>query len=143
VEQPSTCVDHIVRGIHRIATWVPQAGITVNQFLIEDERPALVHTGVPQLYDGVRRAVAEVLDPAKLEYIALLHFEADECGGMDRFLTAEPDSTLVASAVSAGLNLAGWDYQGNVRGFSDGECSIWASIACASWRRRTFTTGTR
>jgi flavorubredoxin len=121
VEQPSTCVDHIVRGIHRIATWVPQAGITVNQFPIEDERPALVHTGVPQLYDGVRRAVAEVLDPAKLEYIALLHFEADECGGMDRFLTAEPDSTLVASPVSAGLNLAGWDYQGDVRGFSDGE----------------------
>jgi flavorubredoxin len=121
VEQPSTRVDRIVGGIYRIATWVPAAGITFNQFLIDDERPALVHTGTHQLYEGVRRAVAEVLDPAQLDYVALLHFEADECGGMDRFLTAAPESTLVGSALSAGLNLAGWDYQGKVQGFSDGE----------------------
>lgn len=121
MQQPSTRIDHVVGGIHRIATWVPAAGITFNQFLIDDERPTLVHTGMHGLYEGIRDAVAEVLDPARLEYVALLHFEADECGGMDRFLTEAPESTLAGSALSAGLNLAGWDYTGKVQGFSDGE----------------------
>ncbi len=60
----TTHIDEVVDGIYRIATWVPDAGITFNQFLIDDERPALIHTGVHQAYDGVRRAVAEVLDPS-------------------------------------------------------------------------------
>ena len=121
MEQPSTRIDHVVEGIYRIATWVPAAGITFNQFLIDDERPALVHTGMHQLYEAVRGAVAEVLDPARLQFVALLHFEADECGGMDRFLAEAPESTLVGSALSAGVNLAGWDYRGKVQGVSDGE----------------------
>jgi flavorubredoxin len=121
MEKLSTQIDRLEAGIYRIATWVPAAGITFNQFLIEDERPTLIHTGMHELYDAVRDAVAEVLDPARLEFIALLHFEADECVGMNRFLTEAPHSTLVASALSAGLNLAGWDYRGKVRGFSDGE----------------------
>ncbi len=114
-------VDEVVDGIYRISTWMPESGITLNQFLINDERPALVHTGMHQMYETVRDAVAEVLDPARLEYVALLHFEADECGGMDRFLAGAPASTLVGSALSVGLNLSGWDYAGKVRGFADGE----------------------
>ncbi len=121
MEQPSTRIDHIVGGIYRIATWVPVAGITFNQFLIDDERPALIHTGMHDLYESVRGAVEQVLDPGRLEFVALLHFEADECGGMDRFLARAPKSTLVGSALSIGLNLAGWDYRGKVQGFSDGE----------------------
>jgi flavorubredoxin len=119
--KPSTRIDNVVGGIYRISTWVPAAGITFNQFLIDDERPALVHTGTHPLYDAVRRAVAEVLDPARLQFVALLHFEADECGGMDRFLTEAPASTLIGSALSARLNLAGWDYQGKVQGVVEGE----------------------
>ena len=121
MQRPSTRIDPIVGGIYRISTWVPAAGITFNQFLIDDERPALIHTGMHELYDVVRNAVAQVLDPGRLQFVALLHFEADECGGMDRFLSAAPDSTLVGSALSAALNLAGWDYRGKVRGVSDGE----------------------
>ena len=86
-------VDEIVDGIHRISTTVavgPDMDFQFNQFLIDDERPALIHTGMYAMYDDVRAAVAEVLDPGKLEYVALLHFESDECGGMDRFLLGAP-----------------------------------------------------
>jgi len=117
----STQVDEVVDGIYRIATWLPESGITFNQFLIDDERPTLVHTGMHDMYDAVRGAVAEVLDPARLAYVALLHFESDECGGMARFAAEAPESTLVGSALSVGLNLSGWDYQGKVQGFADGE----------------------
>lgn len=116
-----TSIDHIVGGIHRISTFMPDYGITMNQFLIDDERPALIHTGEYYLYDAVCKAVGEVLDPAKLEFVALLHFESDECGGMHRFVAGAPDSTLVGSALSAGLNLAGWEFEGKVQGFAEGE----------------------
>jgi flavorubredoxin len=117
----STRIDQIAGDIYRISTWNPRAGITFNQFLIADVRPALIHTGVHGDYDAVRSAISQVLDPSRLEHVILLHFEADECGGMDRFLEAAPDSTLGGSLLSAALNLSGWNYRGRFRGFRDGE----------------------
>ena len=45
-------------------------GITFNQFLIADERPALIHTGMRDLHGAIRSAIREVLDPAKLAYVS-------------------------------------------------------------------------
>jgi flavorubredoxin len=122
--QAPTRVDEIVEDVHRISTTMHLEGgldFQFNQFLIDDERPALIHTGMHQMYDDVRGAVAEVLDPGKLAYVILLHFEADECGGMDRFLEGAPDSTLACSALSTELNLRGWNYPGHVEGYTEGE----------------------
>jgi flavorubredoxin len=116
-------VDEITDGIYRISTTTENDGFAFqfNQFLIDDERPALIHTGMHGMYEGVRDAVAEVLDPGSLGYVILLHFEADECGGMDRFLEGAPGSTLACSALSSDLNLSGWNYGGRVEGHCDGE----------------------
>jgi flavorubredoxin len=115
-------VAEIVKGIYRICSLpAGQYRIGFNQFLIDDERPALVHTGFYDSYDAVRKAVGEVLDPKRLAYIVLGHFEADECGGMDRFLAEAPQSVLVASDVGAGVNLAHWGYRGPVKGMRDGD----------------------
>jgi flavorubredoxin len=115
-------IDEIVDGIYRISTTFSDGfDFQFNQFLIDDERPALVHTGMYAMYDDVREAVAEVLDPGKLGYVLLLHFKADECGGMDRFLEGAPDSTLACCAASVQLNLSGWNYRGRVEGHQDGE----------------------
>ncbi len=92
-----------------------------NQFLVDDERPALIHTGMYGMYEAVRDAVAEVVDPGKLGYVILLHFESDECGGMDRFLEGAPRSTLACSELSNALNLSGWNFGGRVEGHVDGE----------------------
>jgi flavorubredoxin len=70
-----TRIDHVTGGIYRIATWTAPYGLTFNQFLIDDERPALIHTGEYALYENVRRAIAEVLDPARLAYVGLLHWK--------------------------------------------------------------------
>jgi flavorubredoxin len=116
-------IDEIVDGIFRICTTVKLDGydFSFDQFLIDDERPALVHTGMHAMYDDVRNAIGEVLDPGKLEYVLLLHFEADECGGMDRFLECAPGSILACSSASVQLNLSGWNYRGRVAGHQDGE----------------------
>jgi flavorubredoxin len=116
-------IDEITDGIFRISTTTENDGFVFqfNQFLIDDERPALIHTGMHGMYEGVRDAVAEVLDPGSLGYVILLHFEADECGGMYRFLEGAPGSTLACSALSSDLNLSGWNYGGRVEGHCDGE----------------------
>jgi flavorubredoxin len=119
-----TRIDHITGGIYRIASWHEPYGITFNQFLIDDELPALIHTGEHGAYDGVRSAISEVLDPARLAYIALLHWEGDENGGMDRFMAEAPDSELVGSALSIALNARGFGVHERVRGFTDGETLV-------------------
>jgi flavorubredoxin len=116
-------VDEIVDGIYRLSTTIHFDGLDFqfNQFLIDDERPALIHTGIHPMYEDVREAVSEVLDPSTLGYVILLHFEADECGGMDRFLEQAPNSTLACCELSVVLNLSGWNYRGRVEGHRDGE----------------------
>ena len=116
-----TRIDHVAGGIYRIATWTPLYGITFNQFLIDDERPTLIHTGEYDLYDNVRRAIAQVMDPTRLRYIALLHWEGDENGGMDRFLKDAPQAELVGSALSIQLNARGFGVTNRVSGFQDGQ----------------------
>jgi len=107
-------VDHLGHGIYRISTMNPDFSITVNQFLIDDERPTLIHTGMFPMYEDVRTAVAEVLNPASLSYVVCPHFESDECGGMGRFVEEAPEAVLACSEVGAALNLTQWDYAGPV-----------------------------
>jgi flavorubredoxin len=85
-------VDEVGDRIYRISTTVGLGAeaFQFNQFLIDDERPTLIHTGMYPMYEGVRKAVAEVIDPASLTYVVCPHFESDECGGMGRFVEEAP-----------------------------------------------------
>jgi flavorubredoxin len=116
-----TRIDQIVGDIYRISTWQEPYGITFNQFLIADERPALIHTGMQGLYGAIRAAIAEVLDPAKLTHLLLLHWEGDENGGMNEFMSEAPQSQLDGSQLSIQLNAYGFGVTQRVRGFRDGE----------------------
>jgi hypothetical protein len=114
-------IDEIIDGIYRISTTYSDGfGFQFNQFLIDDERPALIHTGIRDARRRPRRRRRGV-GPGRLEYVILLHFEADECGAMDRFLEGAPGSALACSAASAQLNLSGWNYAGRVLGHEDGD----------------------
>jgi flavorubredoxin len=117
----STRIDHITGGIYRISSWEPEFGISFNQFLIDDEQPTIVHTGTHALFDDVRDAIREVLDPARLAHLVLLHWEGDENGGMERFMAEATDAQLVGSALSIGLNAQGFGIHDRCRGFTDGE----------------------
>src|SRR3954465_4472941 len=103
-----TRIDHITGGIYRISAFDPGAGITFNQFLIDDAQPTLIHTGEWDRSGAIRGAICEVLDPATLAKIVLLHWEGDENGGMDRFMAEAPEAELVGSALSIVLNAHGF-----------------------------------
>ena len=99
-------ISEISDGIYRIAGFVDTFGITFNQFLIDDEYPMLIHTGPIGMYKKIEEKVKEVIPLQKLAYVAFLHFESDEWGGM-AFLDST-DAKLVCSDLTSKLNLTGW-----------------------------------
>ncbi len=114
-------VEQITGGIYRISTFSPEVGITFNQFLIDDERPTLIHTGRYDEFESVVTGIGEVLDPARLAHLVLLHWEGDENGGMDRLMALAPRSELVGSELSIALNARGFGYHHRIKGVRDGE----------------------
>jgi len=65
-----TVAHEIAPDLFRISTYVEPFDLQFNQFLVRDEEPLLFHTGLKKQFPTVRAAVAEVLDPAKLRWIA-------------------------------------------------------------------------
>jgi flavorubredoxin len=107
--QSGTNVHEIADGIYRINTPVsmPGAGqFNFNQYLISDDAPMLFHTGPRRLFPLVREAVGRVLPLETLRYVALSHFEADECGALNEFLAAAPEAEPVCSSIAAMVSVA-------------------------------------
>jgi flavorubredoxin len=94
-----TLVAEIAPQIYRFSTWIDSAGIVFNQFLIDAEEPLLFHTGQHALYPTVRAALARVIDPARLRWIAFGHYEADESGAMNDWLETAPEAVVAHGAI--------------------------------------------
>ncbi len=94
----TTKVDEIAAGIYRVSTFVPQiappAGFTFNQFLVLGDEPLLFHTGLRRMFPMVRDAVARIMPPERLRWIAFGHYEADECGAMNEWLSVAPRAEI-------------------------------------------------
>jgi flavorubredoxin len=92
-----TRIDEIADGIFRLSTFVPEmvgpAGFTFNQFLVLGDEPLMFHTGLRRMFPLNRAAVARILPPERLRWIAYGHFEADECGAMNEWLEVAPEAT--------------------------------------------------
>ncbi len=99
-------ISEITDGIYRISGFSNIFGITFNQFLINDEKPMLIHTGPIGMYKKIEEKIKQVISLQKLTYVSFLHFESDEWGGM-AFLESA-DAKLVCSDLSSKLNMMGW-----------------------------------
>jgi flavorubredoxin len=92
-------VTEIAPDVYRISTFHPDYGIQFNQFLINDDEPFVMHTGFKKMFPLTLEAVASLIDPAKLRWIGFSHFESDECGALNEWLTVAPHSQAVCSFV--------------------------------------------
>jgi len=101
----TTTVTEIAADVYRICTFAPDFGIQFNQFLVKDDEPFLMHTGFKKMFGATRDAVASVIDPARLRWIGFSHFESDECGALNEWLTAAPRAQAVSSFVGVTVNL--------------------------------------
>ncbi len=102
--QSRTNVHEIADGIYRINTPIdfPDGnGFSFNQYLVLDDEPLLFHTGPRKLFPLVREAMAAVMPVERLRYVGVSHFEADECGSLDKWLAAAPEAVPVCSRIAA------------------------------------------
>ena len=96
-----TRIDEIAPDIFRISTYVPDYNLQFNQFLVKDDEPLLFETGMRQIFPLVREAVSKIIDPASLRYVGFSHYEPDECGSLNEWLTLAPRAEAVCSVVGA------------------------------------------
>jgi len=94
-------VSEIASNVYRISTFHPEFGLQFNQFLLDDDEPFLMHTGMKKMFATTLEGVASVLDPTKLRWIGFSHFESDECGALNDWLKIAPASQAVCSLVGA------------------------------------------
>jgi flavorubredoxin len=108
METVHTSLDEIADGIHRISTWIPDIspdGFTFNQFLVVADEPLLFHTGPRGMFPLVAEAVEKVVPVESLRWITFGHVEADECGSMNMWLTAAPQSQVAHGALGCAISL--------------------------------------
>ncbi len=124
ITQTGPDVSEIATGLFRISTPVPPevipGGLTFNQFLLVDDAPLLFHTGPRGLFPAIRDAVAGVLPLERLRWIAFSHFEADECGSLNEWLAAAPQSEPLCSQLAALVSVNDVADRA-ARGLADGE----------------------
>jgi flavorubredoxin len=70
-----------------------------SHFLVRDDEPLLFHAGLRAMFPALREAVATLIDPATLKYIAWSHFESDECGALNDWLATAPQAVPVCTLV--------------------------------------------
>lgn len=106
--EPTPTLTEIADGIFRISTWTPAVtpdGFSFNQFLVVGDEPLLFHTGMRGLFPAVAEAVAKVLPVESLRWITFGHVEADECGSMNMWLAAAPNSEVAFGALGCNVSL--------------------------------------
>lgn len=95
----------IAPDIFRISVYPPGSPVSFGCFLIRDDEPSMIETGLQGMYDLVQGAVRRLIDPAKLRYLVIPHFEMDECGSLNRFLAIAPQAEPICSPVGGLVTL--------------------------------------
>lgn len=94
-------VTEVAPDVYRISVFVREFNLGFNHFLVKDDEPLLFHAGLRSMFPELRDALATVMDPARLRWIAFSHFESDECGGLNHWLEAAPAAQPVCNLVAA------------------------------------------
>jgi flavorubredoxin len=100
-----TRIDEIAPDIYRLSTYISKIDLQFNQFLVKDEEPLLYHTGMRGMFAEVHAALARVIDPASLRWISFSHFESDECGALNDWLSVAPRAEVFCGTVAALVNI--------------------------------------
>jgi flavorubredoxin len=91
----------VAPDVFRISVFVPEINLQFNHFLVRDDEPLLFHTGLRGMFPLVREVVSRVIDPSTIRHIGFGHFESDECGALNAWLSIAPRAEPVCGLVGA------------------------------------------
>jgi flavorubredoxin len=98
-------ISEIASNIFRISIFAPSANLQFNHFLVKDDEPLLYHTGLRGFHAEIHEAVSKLIHVSELRHIGYSHFESDECGSLNEWLTAAPNADVICSQVGAFVNV--------------------------------------
>jgi flavorubredoxin len=101
----TTQIDEVAPDLFRISLYAEQFDLQFNHFLVRDDEPLLFHTGMRGMFPAVRDALATIIDPAALRWISWSHFEVDECGALNEWLSVAPNAIPVCGELGAMVNI--------------------------------------
>ena len=134
-KQAGTRIDEVAAGIYRISTPFSEVpgGFSFNQYLLAGDQPLLFHTGPRRMSPLVKEAISSVLNVKDLLFIGLSHYESDECGSLNEFLSLAPKAVPLCGQVNAMIN--GDTFDKPARVLTDGE-----TLSLGNHRVRWFDT---
>src|SRR4051812_8412957 len=100
-----THLTEIAPYVYRLLTYVSDADIVFNQYLIDAEEPLLFHAGLRALHPLISAAVERVLPVERLRWITFGHVEADECGPMNTWLAAAPRAEVAHGELGCAVSV--------------------------------------
>ena len=114
----------------------PPGGITFNQFLLVDDEPVLIHTGMRMHFAELLDGVNGVITPGRLRWITSNHASRpDELGALDSWFAAAPNASVVHGDVACRVNLTEVADERR-RPMADGDVIHTGRLRCAGSRRR-------
>lgn len=87
-------IDWTERNFHGYTT---DRGSTYNAYLILDEKITFIDTCKPPFADELLERIADVIDPAKIDYVISNHVEQDHSGAIPAIMAAAPNAKIVTS----------------------------------------------
>jgi flavorubredoxin len=125
-----TTTTEIAPNVYRISIFAQKANVQFNHFLVKDDEPLLYHTGLRGMYAEIREAVSKLIKVSELRHIGFSHFESDECGSLNDWLSAAPHADVICGQLGARVNVN--DFIGREsRALADG-----ATLATGKYRFR-------
>jgi len=99
-------VTEIADGVYQLTTYLAEIDFGLNQYLVTGDEPLLFHTGLRSLHGPIAEAVASVIALSELRWIAFGHVEADECGSLNEWLAAAPNSIAATGVTGCMVSVA-------------------------------------
>jgi flavorubredoxin len=101
-----TTVTEIADKIYRLSTFIEQADLRFNQYLIDAEQPLVFHCGYRSLFPLVSAAAARVVPLNRIRWISFGHVEADECASLNEWLDVAPQAQVAVGEIGCMVSVS-------------------------------------
>lgn len=91
-----TKVLELANGVYMISSFLENVGLSINIFLILDEKVTLIDAGSANTIDSMLEKIKEIIDPREIKYIMITHEHPDHLGGLPTLISEAYNAQVIA-----------------------------------------------